>query len=376
MVGVPLSRFGIYFLLEGEIYMDQAKIGEFIAEMRKHRGLTQRAFAEILGISDKAVSKWETGNGMPDVSIMLDLCKVLEIDLNELFSGERLTDINYKAKAEENILRLIKESNLYNRNIVGGETIGHTENMDLKADAVHRTNTAFWDTAGNEWLGEISLPNWGSFLPSEDKLNLLGDLVGKRVLEIGCGNGQSLIWSAEHGTADLWGLDISPQQIKKAEGFLKGKGISAKLFCSPMEKECGLPANYFDVVYSVFGLGWTTDLNSTLKLINSYLINGGVFVFSWSHPIHKCVSVENGNLIFCNSYFNENWYCGEIGNEKIALSNRMLGTYINALTRNGFTIEQIVEETDEEKAKTDNSDFSRKALMLPTAFIIKARKIN
>lgn len=143
-----------------------------------------------------------------------------------------------------------------------------------------------------------------------------------------------------------------------------------------MEKECGLLTNYFDVVYSVLGIGWTADLDSTLKLIDSYLIDGGVFVFSRSHPIHKCVSVENGNLVFCNSYFNENWYCAEIENEKIALCNRMLETYINALTHNGFTVEQLIEQTDAEMAKTDNSNFSRKALMLPTAFIKKTRKIN
>lgn len=141
-----------------------------------------------------------------------------------------------------------------------------------------------------------------------------------------------------------------------------------------MENECRIPTDYFDVVYSVFGIGWTTDLKTTLKLIHSYLKDGGSFIFSWSHPIHKCVSVENEKLVFNNSYFDEEWYRAEMGDSSIMLSNRMMSTYINALTDNGFVIEKLIEETDKEKAGSANSDFGRKALMIPTAFVIKARK--
>ena len=70
--------------------MDQIKIGKFIASRRKEQGMTQAALAEKLGISDKAVSKWETGKSMPDSGIMLDLCEILEITVNELLSGEKI----------------------------------------------------------------------------------------------------------------------------------------------------------------------------------------------------------------------------------------------------------------------------------------------
>lgn len=116
-------------------------------------------------------------------------------------------------------------------------------------------------------------------------------------------------------------------------------------------------------------------MDKTFKHINSYLKKNGTFIFGWSHPIHKCVSIENGKLIFSNSYFNEEWYCADMNNKKILLSNRMLSTYINALANNGFVIEKLIEETDKEKAMVSDSDFGRKALMLPTAFIIKARKL-
>ena len=260
------------------------------------------------------------------------------------------------------------------KNIVGGTVVGELNSVSPNIETAHRTNTAFWNAIGSDILGITSLPSWSEFLPPEEKLNLLGDLTGKRVLEICCGNGHSLEYASRRGAADLWGLDISENQISKSKEYLVSKDISATLLCSFMENECGMPTDYFDVVFSVFGIGWTTDLNTTFKRIHSYLKSGGSFVFSWSHPIHKCVSVENEALIFSNSYFDESWYNADIDGKTIMMSNRMLSTYINALSDNGFVIEKLIEETDKEKAETATSDFGRKALMLPTAFIIKARK--
>lgn len=354
--------------------MNQIKIGRFIAEMRKNQNLTQSEFANLLGISNKTVSKWECGNGMPEVSLMLPVCELLKISLNELFSGEKLTDADYKVKAEENMMKLVEEAERMKKNIVGGKVLGQAANVDMNVSEVHNTNVEFWNTIGSEFLGVTALPKWGGYLPSEEKLNLLGDLSGKRVLEIGCGNGYSLEYAAGLGAGELWGLDISENQIKKAKKYLESQGINANLICSPMEDECGLPTDYFDMVFSVYGIGWTTNLDKTFERIYSYLKKDGVFVFGWSHPIHKCVSVENGRLIFSNSYFNEEWYQADMSDKEIMLSNRMLSTYINALAGNGFVIEKLIEKTDKEKAMASNNDFGRKALMLPTAFAIRTVK--
>ncbi|MBR1740471.1 MAG: helix-turn-helix transcriptional regulator [Lachnospiraceae bacterium] len=89
--------------------MDQVKIGKFIAERRKEKEYTQKQLAEQLEISDRTVSKWERGNGMPEVSLMLPLCEALGISVNELLSGERLTSESYSEKAEENMMNLMKE---------------------------------------------------------------------------------------------------------------------------------------------------------------------------------------------------------------------------------------------------------------------------
>lgn len=89
--------------------MDQVKIGKFISQMRKEKGLTQKQLDEELLISDKTVSKWETGKGMPEVSLMLPLCEKLGINVNELLTGERIPEEDYKKKAEENIMNIMRE---------------------------------------------------------------------------------------------------------------------------------------------------------------------------------------------------------------------------------------------------------------------------
>ncbi|MCD8036866.1 MAG: helix-turn-helix domain-containing protein [Clostridiales bacterium] len=89
--------------------MDQVKIGKFIATCRKEKGLTQMQLAEKLNITNRAVSKWETGKSMPDVSIMPELCSELDINVNELLSGERIPMENYRDKAEEKLLELQNE---------------------------------------------------------------------------------------------------------------------------------------------------------------------------------------------------------------------------------------------------------------------------
>ena len=90
--------------------MDQARIGRFIAERRKALGLTQRQLAEQLSVSDKAVSKWETGRGLPDVLLMPPLCAALGITVNDLLSGERVGEGDYRKKAEENMMELMKQN--------------------------------------------------------------------------------------------------------------------------------------------------------------------------------------------------------------------------------------------------------------------------
>ena len=89
--------------------MDQIKIGKFISEQRKNKGMTQIEFAEKLGVTNKSVSRWETGRNMPDVSLFIPICELLEISVNELIIGEKI-EKDDTAKADKIIVETIKES--------------------------------------------------------------------------------------------------------------------------------------------------------------------------------------------------------------------------------------------------------------------------
>ena len=104
--------------------MDQIKIGKFIAEERKAKKYTQRELADKLSISDKTISKWERGNGFPEVSLLLPLCNELEITINELLSGERLQAMDYKKKAEKNMVNLVKEAQESKKKIIMSAMVG------------------------------------------------------------------------------------------------------------------------------------------------------------------------------------------------------------------------------------------------------------
>ena len=114
------------------MYMDQMKIGKFIALCRKEKQLTQKQLAEKLNLTDRAISKWENGKSMPDSSIMLDLCQALNISVNELLCGEKIETQDYNKIAEENLLALAKKEELQNKKLLLYEkVIGYTSTVSF-----------------------------------------------------------------------------------------------------------------------------------------------------------------------------------------------------------------------------------------------------
>jgi transcriptional regulator with XRE-family HTH domain len=103
--------------------MDQVKIGKFIAQCRKKENLTQMQLAELLGITDRAVSKWETGRAMPDSAIMLELCSVLKITVNDLLSGEVVMMDNYSEEMEKNLLDMVKQKEQADKRLLKAEVL-------------------------------------------------------------------------------------------------------------------------------------------------------------------------------------------------------------------------------------------------------------
>lgn len=113
----------IILILKGEPFMNQIKIGKFIAECRKKHNLTQKQLAEKLHITDRAVSKWENGKSMPDSSIMLSLCKELGITVNDLLLGEVIEMKDYNKEMENRLIEMVKQKEEADKKLLTMEII-------------------------------------------------------------------------------------------------------------------------------------------------------------------------------------------------------------------------------------------------------------
>lgn len=200
------------------------------------------------------------------------------------------------------------------------------------------------------------------------------------MLEIGCGCGESLKWLQEQGAKELWGLDISAERTAKARELLSGSGWKGELFTSPMEVDPGLPHYYFDLVLSVYGLGWTSDLEKTLSLISAYLKPGGRLVFSWDNPLLQCIDAREGRYTLSRSYVEEREICIEKRGCPLHLHNWKLSSYLNSLVRCGFAIEQLVEQSDYDPAQAEVFQEGKYysaglARLLNPVIILKARRL-
>lgn len=258
--------------------------------------------------------------------------------------------------------------------------------IKLNRDEILQTNRSYWNTYADLWFGTTALPQYGVHFVTEDELHFFQDVAGKRVLEICCGSGHSLKYLADRNAGELWGLDLSSKQLENAKRYLEENGYTAHLICAPMEADVDIPLHYFDYVYSIYGIGWTTDLEGTFRKIASYLKKDGTFLFSWHHTLNYCIAwscedradvIENNALVMHRSYFDESYFKMPVHGSEILLCNRKISTYVNALAKAGFVIEQMVEQTDAQTmaAEGDVSDKVKKAKMLPISVLFKTRKL-
>lgn len=244
-----------------------------------------------------------------------------------------------------------------------------------------KQNRKSWNTVAGHFNGVDALPNYGPFTQSEEELRLLDSIEGKKVLDIGCGSGHSLLYMNRQGAKDIWGVDLSDKQIERATEMLSG--LDAQLYCAAMEEDIGLPEAYFDIVYSIYAIGWTVDLDRTFELIYSYLRPGGTFIFSWDHPVCVHLKSEDGFVSLNGSYQDESsvHYANFKGEDTpMTIPKRKFSTYLNALVNVGFMIEQVVEPDVPQELKDTEAEMSDryyslyKAQKFPTSFIIKVRK--
>lgn len=261
-----------------------------------------------------------------------------------------------------------------------GATPVTMENISER-DRFLETNRAGWDRVAPSFHGRTALPEYGPLAPTEESLRLLDATPDLRALELGCGSGHSLRYLAERGARELWGIDLSPVQIGFAEETLRPYAPRVRLIESPMEVDPGVPPNYFDLVFSIYGLGWTTDLPATMALVARYLRPGGCFIVSGEHPVYSCLEWNGTQYAVAKSYFAEgahqhiSWK-----GVPIVIQHHTLGTFVTQVIQAGLQIETLLEtplntaavmEAHTNPARWYSVDRAR---VMPTTVIIKARK--
>ncbi len=241
-------------------------------------------------------------------------------------------------------------------------------------------NEASWNKIAAGSKGRTALPSYGPLCPDENELQLLGDLRGKSVIEIGCGDGKSLAYLHAQGATELHGLDLSKEQIRNATELALETEFPASLYCSPMEQDPGIPHDCFDLAISLYALGWSVDLDATLAHIVNYLRPGGILVFSWEHPVFSCLKLKAGRLEMERSY-------SEVGaseslswdGDAIVMHKRKISTFINSVASCGLVLDKII-EGDMREPTEFSGDYPRRwysqdrAKLMPTTLIVKAHK--
>ncbi|UVI30139.1 class I SAM-dependent methyltransferase [Paenibacillus spongiae] len=249
----------------------------------------------------------------------------------------------------------------------------------LEQNEILQLNKKGWNRVAEQFFeGSFDVLKYGSYAPSEEQLNLLGEVQNRVILEIGCGSGHTLEYLANRGARELWGVDLSGKQIETARDVVSKLNAAVNLIESPMEEIAGLPMNYFDIALSVYALGWTVNLPKTLHNIYGSLKPGGIFVFSWEHPIHSVVEYHDEQLRFRRSYVTEgaeqhdSWR-----GTPIVMHNRKMSTFINTLIAAGFRIDQVIEDSnvaDDDSVSPAKWYSGTKARMIPSTLIIQCHK--
>ena len=217
--------------------------------------------------------------------------------------------------------------------------------------------------------------SYGPGMPLENKLKMIGNVKGKKVLEIGCGGAQCGIAFAKKG-AKVTGIDISKEQLQYVKELSEKHNVKINLLQGDIKNLKKIKSNSQDIVFSSWALFYVSDLKKCFKEVNRVLKKKGIFVFSTRHPFWETLNKQSMKIKRC--YFDmgrdEEPYMG-----KFVWYRYTMSELINSLIYAGFTIERIEEPDPRKKDKHTSNEFikpyKRKAMKkIPGTLIIKAKK--
>ncbi|HLC32815.1 MAG TPA: methyltransferase domain-containing protein [Candidatus Nanoarchaeia archaeon] len=236
----------------------------------------------------------------------------------------------------------------------------------------------WWEKTSAHYQKQCDIPidvHYGPGSPNEKKLKLLGDVRGKKILEIGCGGAQCGIALAKQG-AHVIGIDISGEQLKFAWALAKKNQVKIRLLQGDIKKLPQIKPNSQDIVFSAFALLYVDDLKSCFEEVHRVLKKKGVFVFSIDHPFSLTVS---SSLRIKRSYFETGKVIEKYGDNTFVSYTHTISEWHNLLVENGFVVEKMLEPDSRKRYPYDHWyglwHYTPKFLKLyPQTIIFKCRK--
>lgn len=241
-------------------------------------------------------------------------------------------------------------------------------------------NKRTWDAVADQFYGSEALPVWGPFNAGK-KEKILGEIRGRTFLEIACGSGHSIRYLMRKGAGRVYGLDISSSQIAHAERLNEKWIVSGKVKLFRTEMERRIAIEPVDVVYSIYGFGWTVHPVKTLGHIYRYLKPGGRFVWSFEHAAYSDAEFRNGIFEVAHPYHDERpsliWK--RTRSKKGAwLAYRKVSTWFRLLAEAGFVVENYLEpepvSTAQRYADPRKYYSTARAKLIPATMIFVCRK--
>ena len=203
----------------------------------------------------------------------------------------------------------------------------------------------WWESASANYQRESNIPidiHYGPGSPNEKELNLIGNVKGKRVLEIGCGGAQCSIAFAKQG-AKVTGIDISEEQLKFAKALSEKNKVKIKFYQGDIKRLPQINSRSQDIVFSAFALQYVDDLLSCFKEVYRVLKKKGLFVFSLDHPFFR--TVDSKTLELKESYFKTGKWTKTFSDpsKKFVIYNHTISELYNAVVKTGFLVNRIIE---------------------------------
>ncbi|MFA5174306.1 MAG: methyltransferase domain-containing protein [Candidatus Pacearchaeota archaeon] len=234
----------------------------------------------------------------------------------------------------------------------------------------------WWEKRSGDYLKENSVLeiNYGPGVPNENKLKIIGNVMGKNILDLGCGGGQASVIFAKKG-AKVIGIDLSKKQVKFAKEFAEKNDVKVDFMQGNFQKLSTIKSNTQDLVFSSWSFLYSPDIKILFKEVHRVLKKGGLFIFSQDHPFFHCF--EHQTLKINQSYFKS----GRVKGINFIAFRRTISEIFDALREAGFNIERIIEPQSSWKKPLQKKDKmvpttinKYNVKMVPTTIIFKARK--